>query len=227
MLKLFKCSLAHSVSLSVLSTRFWFFTWMSCWEIGLIRRLCSEAQGTEVRLTEWNFLCQPFPRGGCVRVHWKKGGRGTWDAVKGITKNCVALGEKGLVLPLWHSVAPLCPTAGPEGSRAHRVPAAVRLREAQGPAGAAGRAGLPVPHGDGGHRGRHAAAGVSAGLLRVWALAGRPARRLVCKPAGTMARALVWEARRRKDHAFFYYKNSVNKCNSYITKITNLFLKRI
>ena len=63
-------------------------------------------------------------------------------------------------------MAPLCPAAGPEGPRAYRVTAAVHLREAQGPAGAAGRARLPVPHGNGGHRDRHPATGVFAGLLR-------------------------------------------------------------
>lgn len=68
-------------------------------------------------------------------------------------------------------MAPLCPAAGPEGPCAHRVTAAVHLREAQGPAGAAGRARLPVPHGNGGHGDRHPATGVFAGLLRapdVW-----------------------------------------------------------
>ena len=34
----------------------------------------------------------------------------------------------------------------------------------------------------------------------------RPACHLVCKPAGTMEKPLVWEAKRCKDHAFFYYK---------------------
>lgn len=63
-------------------------------------------------------------------------------------------------------MAALCPTAGPEGPGAHRVTAAVHLREAEGPAGAPGGARLPVPHGDRGHRDRHAATGVSAGLLR-------------------------------------------------------------
>lgn len=68
------------------------------------------------------------------------------------------------------TVAALCPTAGPEGPGAHGVTAAVHLREAQGSAGAPGRAGLPAPHGDGGHRDRHPAPGVSAGLLRARAL---------------------------------------------------------
>ena len=38
---------------------------------------------------------------------------------------------------------------------------------------------------------------------------------------------LCKKQRDAKTTPFFYYKNSVNKCNSYITKITNLFLTRI
>lgn len=56
--------------------------------------------------------------------------------------------------------------AGPGGPRAQRLPAAVCLREAQGPAGSDGRPALRRPHGERGHGDRPAAAGLPAGILR-------------------------------------------------------------
>lgn len=166
---------------------------MSCWEIGLIRRLCSEAQGTEVRLTEWNFLCQPF-QGKRFESIGRRGGRGTLDAVKGITKRIVLLtGKRALSAPSvtqcgsslshswpWRTPGTPCPCSSPS-TRSSRLQQ--ELLGEQGPQSSWRRKN---------NRGRHPAAGVSAGLLRVcepWLEASAPP--CVCKPAGTMARALV------------------------------------
>ena len=92
-------------------------------------------------------------------------------------------------------MAPLCPTAGPEGPSAHSVLAAVHLREAQGPAGATGRARLPVPHGDSGHRDRHPAPGVSAGFLRAHDNSWLPP---LSESQGTQP-AVVWKSLLRRD----------------------------
>lgn len=111
-------------------------------------------------------------------------------------------------------MAPLCPIAGSEGPGAHSVAAAVYLREAEGAAGAPGRARLPVPHGDRGHGDRHPATGVFAGLLRasgVWlpplsetSQGPQPAIG-VCQPAERM-NSLVYAYKEVKT-IHFYYQN--------------------
>lgn len=139
------------------------------------------------------------------------------------------------------SVAPLCSTAGSEGPCAHSVTAAVHLWEAEGTAGAPGRARLPVPHGDRGHRDRHPAAGVFTGLLRAPGMRLPPLSETrhraqlairVWQPAETIKNSLVYTCKEVKT-IHFYYKNewiNVNpaqlKLQTYSWKEFNFIFKR-